>query len=250
MTDKAKKIVIIGATSGIGFELCKLYIQQGVIVGIAGRREEKLKEIQKMYPDQIFTECIDITKVDSPSLIQKLIDKVGDIDVYIHCAGIGYKNPSLDRQKEIKTVSTNCMGFTQSVLTAYHYFEKKKKGQIVVISSIAGTKGLGIAPAYSATKRMQNSYIDALDQLSRMNKSKICFTDIRPGFVKTAFLDTEKSNYPLMMDVDFTARKIYKAIEKRTRKAVIDWKFAVLVFFWNLIPNWIWRRLSIKPKSK
>ena len=119
-----------------------------------------------------------------------------------------------------------------------------------MISSIAGTKGLGIAPAYSATKRMQNTYIDALDQLSRMNKSEICFTDIRPGFVKTALLNTEKNNYPLMMEVGFTARKIEKAIEKKTRIAVIDWKFAFLVFFWNLIPNWLWRRLPIKPKAK
>lgn len=250
MKTEVKKIIIIGATSGIGFELCKLYLQQGAIVGIAGRREDKLKAIQREYPEQIYSECIDVTAPDSSRLIQNLIGKMGGMDVYVHCAGIGYQNPSLDPDKELQTISTNCMGFTQSILTAYHYFEKKQKGQIVAITSIAGTKGLGIAPAYSATKRMQNSYIDALDQLSRMNESKIDFTDIRPGFVETALLNTEKSKYPLMMDVDFAARKIHKAIEKKARKAVIDWKFALLVFFWNLMPNWLWRRLPIKPKSK
>lgn len=244
-----KRVLIIGATSGIGLELTKLYIDKGYIVGVAGRREDRLEELKLKYP-LIYTQSIDITSPLAPALIQKLIDEMGGVDVFIQCAGVGYQNPELKTSLELQTVQTNCFGFMQSVLSAYHYFRDKKGGHIVVVSSIAGTKGLGIAPAYSATKRMQNIYIDALEQQSKIEKSNISFTDVKPGFIETELLDTEKHSYPLIMPLDLASKKILKAIEKKKRRPIIDWKFAVLVFFWKLIPSWLWKQLPIKTKSK
>jgi len=114
-----------------------------------------------------------------------------------------------------------------------------------VISSIAGTKGLGIAPAYSATKRFQNTYIDALEQLSGMQKLNIRFTDIRPGFVATNLLNDGK-NYPMLMQTEKVAKLIVKALNRKKRVAVIDWKYSILVFFWKLIPRCIWKRMNVK----
>lgn len=245
-----KRVLIIGATSGIGYELAQLYLKQDAIIGIAGRRIDKLKEIQNQSPNQVHVEEIDITQANAIHQIQKLIDKTKPIDVFIQCAGIGYQNATLDKELELQTVQTNCLGFTQSILTAYHYFKKQDKGHIVAISSIAGTKGLGIAPAYSATKRMQNTYIDALEQLCYINNYNIHFTDIKPGFIKTPLLNTSKNNYPLIMEVDVAAKKIFNAIEKKKRRPIIDWKFNALVFFWKLIPSFLWKQLPIKPKSK
>ena len=91
--------------------------------------------------------------------------------------------------------------------TAFIYFRKSGGGHLAVISSIAGTKGLGVAPAYSATKRFQNTYIDALEQLSYLQKLNIRFTDIRPGFVATDLLNDGK-HYPLLMDAAKVGRHI------------------------------------------
>ena len=145
---------------------------------------------------------------------------------------------------ELATVRTNTVGFSRMVVAAYGYFKGQGGGQLAVISSIAGTKGLGAAPSYSATKRYQNTYIEALDQLARMEKLPIVFTDIRPGFVKTDLLKNDK--YPMLMSPQYVARKIVKAIERKKRCAVIDWKYAILVFFWKLIPGFVWRRLPIR----
>ena len=109
------------------------------------------------------------------------------------------------------------------------------KGHIAVISSIAGTKGLGIAPAYSATKRFRNTYIDALEQLSRMHHLHISFTDI-PGFVATGLLNDGK-HYPMLMSPKTVAAHIVRAIHRKQRIAVIDWRYRLLVFFWKLIPR-------------
>lgn len=79
--------------------------------------------------------------------------------------------------------------------------------------SIAGTKGLGIAPAYSATKRFQNTYIQCLAQLSAMTRANITFTDIRPGFVDTDLL--RSGNYPMLMRPEKTARMIVDALRRK-----------------------------------
>ena len=77
-----------------------------------------------------------------------------------------------------------------------------------------------------------------------MQKLDISFTDIRPGFVTTALLD-DGQKYPMQMTVEYAAKKIFNAVIKRKRVAIIDWKYAVLVFFWQLIPRWLWVRLPI-----
>jgi short-subunit dehydrogenase len=130
-------------------------------------------------------------------------------------------------------------------VAAYNYFkDNKKQGQIAVVSSIAGTKGLGVSPSYSATKRYNYIYLDCLEQLSRMQNVNITFTDIRPGFVTTALLD-DGQKYPMQMSVEYAAKKIFKAVKRRKRVAVIDWKYSILVLFWKLIPRWLWVRLPI-----
>ena len=238
------RIIIIGATSGIGREVAKFYIAQGWQVGVAGRRAEEVESVRKEAPEQVSSEVLDVTLEDAPYRLQSLIDKVGGMDLFLLSSGIGKQNPTLTPDIELKPAATNVEGFIRLTTAAYHYFEKQGYGHIAAISSIAGVKGLGIAPAYSATKRFQNTYLDALDQLSRMNGLNIRFTDIRPGFVATPLLKDD--NYPLLMKAPQVAACIVKAISKKKRIVVIDWRYRILVFFWKLIPHWIWVRLKVK----
>ncbi len=239
-----KKAIIIGATSGIGQEVAKLLIQQGWHVGIVGRREEVLRTLQATAPEQIEIEKLDVTEPDAPERLHRLIDKLGDMDLFFLSSGVGNQNQDLKPEIELNTARTNVEGFIRMVTTAFDFFKERGSGHIAVISSIAGTKGLGVAPAYSATKRFQNTYIDALAQLARMQHLNICFTDIRPGFVATDLLKSGK--YPMLMQADRVALHIIKALKRKKRVAVIDGRYGVLVFFWRLIPRWLWERLPIK----
>ena len=239
---KMKKIIIIGATSGIGREVAKLYIARGWQVGVAGRRTDELENLRQEAPQQVYTETIDVTHDDAPTRLQSLIDKVGGMDIFLLSSGIGKQNPTLEADIELRTASTNVTGFMRMTMTAYHFFAKQGYGHIAAISSIAGTKGLGIAPAYSATKCFQNTYLDALDQLAHMNGLNICFTDIRPGFVATPLLKDD--SYPLLMKATDVAAQIMKGIDRKKRTLIIDWRYRILVFFWRLIPRCIWLRLK------
>ncbi len=240
-----KKAIIIGATSGLGFEVAKLLVEQGWQIGIAGRRESNLAELKSLMPDKITTLVMDVTCDDASDKLEKLIEKNGGMDLFLLSSGVGYQNMNLDIETELKTVRTNADGFVRMTTSAYKYFKNKGNGHIAVISSIAGTKGMGIAPAYSATKRFQSTYIDALEQLAHMSKINIHFTDIRPGFVKTAILDDNK-HYPLLMQPQKVAKNIIKAIQKKKRVAIIDWKYRFIAAGWQLIPRSIWKRLPVK----
>lgn len=241
------KIIIVGATSGIGKELALIYVKKGWRVGIAGRRQDLLSSFAYEYPDLVEFEVLDITQTDAPNKLHKLIDKLGGMDIYFHSSGIGFQNPSLELDLELKTGQTNVIGFIQMIDSAYHYFKQNGGGHIAAISSIAGTKGLGVAPAYSATKRFQNTYIEALSQLSRMEKAGVLFTDIKPGFVDTNLLSGGGS-YPLLMQPRKVALVIDKVLRRKQNRVIIDWKYRILVFFWKLIPSWLWRILPIKNK--
>ena len=239
-----KHAVIVGATSGIGEEVAKLLVEQGWHVGIAGRRTEALQALQATAPGQIDIQRIDVTEKDAPAQLHQLIERSGGIDLFFLSSGVGFQNRNLCPDIELKTARTNVEGFIRMVTAAFDYFKEKDSGHIAVISSIAGTKGLGVAPAYSATKRFQNTYIDALAQLSRMQHLNIHFTDIRPGFVATDLLKNGK--YPLLMQADRVAKRIVKALQRKERVVIIDRRYRVIVFFWRMIPRWLWERLPIK----
>ena len=242
-----KRIVIVGATSGMGLEVARLALRAGWRVGAAGRRTDRLEALRAEAPEQVEIRQMDVTDPAAPEQLATLIERLGGMDIYLHSSGTGFRNEALDPAIELATARTNAEGFIRMVTAAYTYFRSHGGGQIAVISSIAGTKGLGAAPAYSATKRLQNTYIDALAQLARMQRARIRFTDIRPGFVDTPLLAAD-GGYPMLMPADRVARRIFRAIVRRRRRVVIDGRFALLVFFWRLIPAWLWERLAIRKK--
>ena len=96
-------------------------------------------------------------------LQEQEFERLGGMDVYFHVAGVGSQNPQLDPTVELHTVRTNVEGFTRMTTAAYGYFAAHGGGRIAVVSSIAGTRGLGVAAAYSASKRFQNTYRDQMD---------------------------------------------------------------------------------------
>ena len=241
---KGKNAIIVGASSGIGMEVAKVLLSDGWQLGIAARREDKLLELKAMAPERIKVMAIDVTQPDAGERLLCLIDELGGMDLYFHASGIGRQNRNLEADIELRTMETNAVGFTRMIGTAYRYFAQRGEGHIAAITSIAGTKGLGPAPAYSATKALQATYLQALEQQSRQSGLRIRFTDIRPGFVDTALLNGD-FKYPMMLQPAAVARDIVSSIYKRRHVRIIDLRYRILTFFWRLIPNWLWRRFKL-----
>lgn len=234
-------IIIIGATSGIGKELAKIYTNQGHTVGITGRRENLLNEIKDNRPN-IYTCSYDVTQKDAPKYLMNLIKAMGGVDTVIYSSGFGKSNTELTLETELAAADVNVQGFMRHATTLFnHWCENNKKGHLAVLSSIAGIRALGIAPAYSATKHFQAFYLETLRQLATMRSANISFTAIKPGFVATDFISGKK--YPLTLQKEKVAAKIVKAIEKRKKNCVIYGVWKPIALLMKLIPAPLWRGL-------
>ena len=244
MNSKNKKVVIIGASSGMGMEVAKLLLDEGCQLGVAARREDRLLALKQLAPDRVVTATIDVTAEDAPHRLRSLIDEMGGMDLFFYSSGIGKQNRTLEPDIELNTFNTNAMGFARMIGEAYRYFAERGEGHIAAITSIAGTKGLGPAPSYSATKAMQNVYLQALEQQSNARGLKTRFTDIRPGFVDTALLSGD-FRYPMMLKPEKVARQIVRALKSKRHIQIIDWKYSLLTACWRRLPRPLWRHLKL-----
>lgn len=243
-----KKIVIVGASSGIGFQAAADFARAGWRVGMAARRLEPMQALKDQYPDRIEIAQIDVTAPDAPRRFADLIEAIDGMDTLLFCSGTGFSDPELDDAKLVDTLEVNVVGFARIVAEAYKYYRATasvEQGQIAVITSVAATKGIGIAATYSASKRFQVQFINALEQLAYTQQVNVAFTDIRPGFVRTPLLCDDRS-YPMIMSVAQAARLVERAVVERKRVAVIDSRWRIVNALWSLLPQRLWRHIDLK----
>lgn len=243
-------IIVIGATSGIGRYLARHYASQGWKVGACGRRTHELEELAAEFPGQVTTCALDVTEPDCTERLQSLAASMGGVDTVVYSAGCGWNNPDLDLDKDMHTVRVNVGGFTRVADTVMHWFRDHRPatrptGRFVAVTSIAGTRGLGVSASYSATKRYCFVYMEALEQLAHQQHIPLAFTDIQPGFIHTALLDTATRRYPMLMSLEYAGPRIVRAIDRGRHRAVIDWRWCILTAMWRRIPRWIWRKVKL-----
>jgi len=234
------KIIIIGATSGLGRGTAEILAKNGHQVGITGRRNEMLEEITTQYPN-IKIAKMDVTQEDTLPVLEHLIRELGGMDMLLYSSGIGKALLDIDYENENRTNKTNIDGFTKIACFAYHYFKNQGHGHFAVISSVAGYRGLRGAPSYSGTKGYQRLFTESLAQTAHHEKLKIKFTTIIPGFVDTDLLKDQ--NYPLTLPLKKAIRIIAKGLRKQKRYIYVDGKWRFIVFAMRLVPNWIWERM-------
>jgi len=237
-----KKIIIIGATSGICKELARIYIKRGDMIGITGRRENLLKEIQSTVPNQVYTSTFDVRGNENVSHLQSLIDQLGGLDLLIYNSGFGDVSKTLDWEVDKETYETNVKGFIEIVNYTFNFFVKQGHGQIAATSSIASIRGNSWAPAYSASKAFESVYMEGLHMKSKKMKADVVITDIQPGFVNTKMA---KGNGQFWVaPVEKAAQQIVKAIDKKKWRAYITRRWWLVAQLMKWAPGWLYHRIG------
>jgi short-subunit dehydrogenase len=236
-----QKILIIGATSGIGRELARQYAAAGHLVGATGRRQDLLDSLHAEFPDLILTSCFDATGADAAQELAALTQRLGGLDLLIFNAGWGDLSDTLDWTIDKPTVDINVNAFLTAIHFGWNYFIHQGYGQLVTVSSIAGNRGNRHSPAYSAAKSFQSTYFEGLFIKARKMKIPLYVTDIQPGFV-----DTKMAKGPRfwVAPVDKAARQIIRAIAKRRRRAYITRRWWIIAQLFRWIPGWIYYRIG------
>lgn len=229
-----RKVIIIGASSGIGRALAEIFAQHGYAVGIAARRLEQLQELQcSLTPAPVHVMEMDVTRPEeSVQRLHRLIDALGGVDIVVISAGIGHINAMLDYNKEQETIDVNVSGFVAIADAALHHFMQQGQGHLVGISSIAALRGGPEAPAYNASKAFVSNYLAGVRALVQKKHRHIFVTDIQPGFVDTAMAKSQRAFW--VEPVDVVARQIYTAITHKRRRAIVTRKWLVIAWLFKI----------------
>ena len=242
-----RRVILIGATSGIGLELAKLFINEGDKVGATGRRCHLLDDLQRQFPAQVVTECFDVMGSDNIDHVKSLIEKLNGLDLLVYNSGYGEVSETLNWEIDKQTTLTNVNGFVEIVNFTFNYFVNHGSGQIAATSSIAAIRENSQAPAYSASKAYMSMYMAGLHLKARRMKKqdrkiRIVITDVQPGFVNTKMAKGKGRFWEASLEK--AAAQIFTAIQRRKRKVYITRRWALIAWLLKWMPHFILKRFA------
>lgn len=239
----SKKIIIIGATSGIGEELVRQCVEKEYHVGGTGRRVERLENLKRELGNYFYFTRMDVTDHDvSKRQLHQLIDELGGMDIIVLNAGISNYPASSITAMEQKVVDVNVSGFVQLFGEAFQYFRKQGYGQIVGVSSIASLFGSSRSAPYSSSKAFISTYMQAYRQRCNKIDADITITDIKPGFVKSEMTEGKKGLF-WVGETNKAVKQMLKDIEKKKSQSYVTRRWRFIAWLLKLTPNWVLDRI-------
>ena len=240
-----KKIIwITGASSGIGRALAIKFANEGWTVAVSARREYLLKELN-IKNSNIHAYPLDVTNIEQCKSVFKNILKDFK-NIHICVFGTGISDPKSDKEFDLKNIrkimEVNFFGIMNSVNSIYKFYSEKKSGQISIISSVAGYRGLPAAGAYCSSKSALISFTESL--YFDMIKKNVFVKLISPGFVKTSITEKNNTPMPMIKSPEFAANEIFIGLtQKKLFEIHFPKLFTFLMKFLKVLPSWIYFRI-------
>jgi len=245
-----KVIWITGASSGIGKALSIKFAKEGWKVAISARRENLLNEIAKTHHN-VFPYPVDVTDAEKcKSVFNNIKEKFKNIDISFFCTGIhdpqSEKKLNLDKVRKIMEV--NFFGTVNSINAVYDYYKEKKSGQISIVSSVAGYRGLPAGGAYCASKSALITFAESLYfDLKRFN---VRVSVVNPGFIKTPMTDQNNFSMPMIKSPEFAAEEIFKGLTASNSFEIhFPKQFTFIMKILKIMPNWLYLKIVKKGMS-
>lgn len=238
-----KKVIVIGATSGIGRALAKELYARGCTVGLTGRRIERLEELQNELGNRSYIQFMDVSNPKKAiHNLEQLISHMNGMDIIVLNAGVSNFRGSTMWKTEKRVIDVNIRGFAALANYSFDYFENQGSGHIVGVSSIAGLFGYGLSAAYNASKAFVSTYLQGYRQRANHSKADIAVTDIIPGFVESEMTEGKDGMFWVAAK-DKAARQMADAIASKRNQAYITRRWRLVAWTLKLIPNWILNRI-------
>ncbi|AMO59753.1 short chain dehydrogenase [Mycolicibacterium phlei] len=238
-----QKILITGASSGLGAGMARVFAAKGRDLALCARRTERLEELKQELLARHPGITVAVVQLDVndheqvPKVFEALSDELGGIDRVIVNAGIG-KGARLGTGKlwaNKATIETNLVAALVQVETALEMFHKAGGGHLVLVSSVLGNKGVpGVKAAYAASKAGVSSLGESLR--AEYARGPIKVTVLEPGYIESE-MTAKAGATMLMVDNETGVKAMVAAIERETGRAAVPWwPWAPLVQIMRLLP--------------
>lgn len=250
--EQPRRLVISGASSGLGMALARYYLERGAIVAAFARRGHLLQDLAAEFPDQVLCYALDVRDAIAVQQAAKnIIARIGCPDVVIANAGVS-TGTLTEHEEDIddfqQVMDINVIGMVKTFQPFITAMRTVQAGILVGIASVAGFRGLPGASAYSASKAAAISYLESLRV--ELRDSGIKVVTICPGYIKTPMTAVNPYRMPFILDAGDAAKRMALAIERQTSFTVIPWQMGLIGYVLNCLPRWIFDRLFVNAPRK
>jgi short-subunit dehydrogenase len=240
MSKHQTSILITGASSGIGAALALVYAGPDVTLFLSGRDQNRLSEIAqtcKKKGANVFEQVIDVTDQSAMAAWILEADSQAPLDLVIANAGISGGSDSQNEELSRQIFATNVDGVLNTVLPIIPRMISRKRGQLALMSSLAGFRGLPSAPAYSASKAAVRSYGEALR--GSLNNDGIKVSVICPGFVESRITDANNFHMPFLMKAPKAAAIIKNGLAHNKPRIAFPLPMYAATWLMSVLPTMI-----------
>jgi len=233
------KILITGASSGIGAELARQYAYGDNELILLARREDKLYDLRKELYEKCQSVEVIVADVTVFHPLQEKIKGIGFVDMVILNAGISLEHsdftPTIDAFKKLYDVNVLANHAILEVLLPK--FEKQGYGKIVFISSLASLISMPISKVYSSSKSALNAYAEGIRYKYKPKRIKVI--TILPGFIKSELTDKNNFDMPFILETKVGTQRIVKAINDGREFYAFPFRFYLIIKLLNFLPSFL-----------
>ncbi len=238
------KVIISGASSGLGMALAKHYAKFGATLGLIARNKQPLEVLSDELPGASFYDADVRNSQSMQSVARDFIQRYGCPDIVIANAGVsrGTLTENVEDGEVFESIlATNVNGMANTFQPFIVAMRASGQGSLVGIASVAGYRGLPGVSAYSASKAAAITYLESLRV--EMFGTGISVITVCPGFIVTPMTMNNPYRMPFILTAEAVAKKIVRIIKQKKTYAVIPWQMAIVARVLRILPNFIYDRL-------
>lgn len=238
------KVIISGASSGLGMALAKHYAKFGATLGLIARNKQPLEALSDELPGASFYDADVRNSQSMQSVARDFIQRYGCPDIVIANAGVsrGTLTENVEDGEVFESIlATNVNGMVNTFQPFIVAMKASGQGSLVGVASVAGYRGLPGGSAYSASKAAAITYLESLRV--EMFGTGISVITVCPGFIVTPMTMNNPFRMPFILTAEAAAKKIVRIIKQKKTYAIIPWQMAIVARVLKILPNFIYDRL-------